>query len=381
MRPAALIQFVIALCLLPASPAVAAPPAVPGPVTLRIATFNLNDVRTADLRDPAHPRLRRLAEVIQRLRPNILLLNEIAYDQPGAPDCIDSEPPGLNAQRFVDAFLAREQVPGLPPIRYRAFMAPVNTGAPSGFDLDNDGRIVSSYPRPAAQGPDGSPAPPSDDARAYAADCWGFGTFPGQYAMALLVDERLVIDTPNVRTFRTLPWDYMPGALLPTLPDSEHPWFSDDELRLVRLSSKSHWDVPVILPNGARLHLLCSHPTPPAFDGPEKRNARRNRDEIRFWIDYIENEAYIVDDRNAPGGLADFDPFVILGDLNADPDEGSAWKNPVGTLLLSSPHVLGSFVPISELPVAGLDPDDTAAFGLRVDYVLPSSDLRIVTGG
>ena len=30
-----------------------------------------------------------------------------------------------------------------------------------------------------------------------------------------------------------------------------------------------------------------SHPTPPAFDGPEDRNGRRNHDEIRFWSDYL----------------------------------------------------------------------------------------------
>ena len=55
---------------------------------------------------------------------------------------------------------------------------------------------------------------------------------------------------------------------------------------MLPLSSKSHWDVPVRIGN-VTLHLLASHPTPPAFDGAEDRNGRRNHDEIRFWSDYL----------------------------------------------------------------------------------------------
>ena len=71
----------------------------------------------------------------------------------------------------------------------------------------------------------------------------------------------------------------------------------------MRLSSKSHWDVPVTV--GAHtVHVLASHPTPPTFDGPEDRNGRRNHDEIRFWADYISSlrSGYIVDDAGRRGG-------------------------------------------------------------------------------
>ena len=53
-----------------------------------------------------------------------------------------------------------------------------------------------------------------------------------------------------------------------------------------RLSSKSHWDVPIKV-NGEIVHVLAAHPTPPVFDGPEDRNGLRNHDEIRFWDDYV----------------------------------------------------------------------------------------------
>ncbi len=71
-----------------------------------------------------------------------------------------------------------------------------------------------------------------------------------------------------------------------------------------RLSSKSHWDVPVKVGNKT-IHILASHPTPPSFDGAEDRNGKRNHDEIRFWKDYISDSSnqYIYDDKGVKGGF------------------------------------------------------------------------------
>lgn len=345
-----------------------------GAVAIRVATFNLEDVRTASLLRDDDARLRALAEVIQRVRPNVILLNEIAYDVPGAPDVAAGAEPGQNARRFVERYLSRPQAAGLRPLEYRVFMGPVNTGMPSGFDLDRSGEAVTAFPPVPASGQ-------TEEGRAYGNDSWGFGTFPGQYGMALLVDARLEIDEEAVRTFRLLPWDYMPGAFMPRVPETRESWYQGEARELFRLSSKSHWDVPVVLPGGARVHFLASHPTPPAFDGPEMRNQKRNHDEIRFWADYIARDPYIVDDENRPGGLVEHEPFVILGDLNADPDEGSSFKNPMETLLLTNPRVARAPAPRADLPVEGLDDDDTAGFGLRVDYVLPSRGVEVLDSG
>lgn len=363
MNPARLLTAAaLALCTTPA----------PAQTTARFATFNLEDLRSEDLAGPGSARARRLAEVIQRIAPNIILINEIAYDGPGSPGFDPEAGPGRNGQRFAD-LLADPQAPGLPALRYRAFMAPVNTGVPSGLDLNNDGRIVTTPP-PAA-------TPSSDpEARAYGEDCWGFGLFPGQYGMALLVDERLTILTDEIRTFRLLPWDYVPGAFLPQTTEGK-PWFDEQEKAVARLSSKSHWDVPVQFPGGRIIHVLCSHPTPPAFDGPEQRNARRNHDEIRFWSDYISSAAYLVDDRDRQGGLDRRASFVILGDLNADPDEGQSYKQPIETALKGCERISFAFTPVSETQWLGLDPDDTAMFKLRTDYLLPSRNLEVIRGG
>ncbi len=382
MRPRPHLPIVLA-CL--ALSVLGAPARGDGETAIRVATFNLQDVRTADLQNPDHPRLKRIAEIIQRIRPNVILLNEIAYDTPegpgGEPNTKPGAEPGQNARRFVERFLSVPQAPGLKPISYDAFMARPNTGFPSGYDLDRSGEIVTAYPDPGEAGEDGSPARQTPEGRAFGGDAWGFGTFPGQYAMALLVDTRLTIRRDEARTFRLFPWAYMPGALRPIVPETGEPWYGGELADRMRLSSKSHWDVPVELPDGGVVHFLCAHPTPPAFDGPEGRNKRRNHDEIRFWADYIEGAEYIIDDAGKPGGLAPSEHFVILGDLNADPDEGDSLYNPIGRLLLGSKRVGVADAPQSEIEIDTLDPDDTARFGLRVDYVLPSRSLRLIRSG
>jgi len=349
---------------------------------IRVATFNLLDVRSEDVRNPDHPRLRALAEIIQRIRPNVILLTEIAYDAPGYPGVPASQTEaGQNARLFAENFLARAQAPDLEPMRFRAFMAPSNTGIPSGFDLDRDGQIVTDYPEPKPTPVRELPGRPSDEAIAFGNDAWGFGAFPGQYAMGLLVDARLTIETDRVRTFQLFPWDYMPGAFLPRNPETDDSWFSEEEIAFVRLSSKSHWDVPVRLPSGAVVHFLCAHPTPPAFDGPEMRNRRRNHDEIRFWADYVSSGSYIVDDKNRPGPLDDNAHFVILGDLNADPNKGSSYRDPIGRVLFTAPRVNPRLTPESDVEIEGLDATDTSDFGLRVDYVIPSRCLVALRAG
>jgi len=349
------------------------------PVAIRVATYNLEDVRPSDVRNGHQPRLKQLAETIQRIRPNVILLNEIAF---GAEDDYGRNATGATtARRFNELYLRVAQREGLSPLRYRVYTARPNTGMPSGYDLNHDGQIKTSFPLPEPSDPvTGRPPAQTDSGRAYGNDSWGFGTFPGQYGLALLVDERLEVDEDAIRSFRLFPWRAMPDAVLPRDENGDL-WYQDEVLDMVRLSSKTHMDIPVKLPNGAVVHFLVSHPTPPAFDGSEMRNQKRNHDEIRFWADYILNADYIVDDKGVQGGLGAEREFVILGDLNADPDEGSSYRDPMDRYLLANSRINSSLVPVSDIPIPDLDADDTARFGLRVDYVLPSAGIRPLRGG
>ncbi len=347
-------------------------------LAIRVATFNLEDVRPDDVADARNPRMRQLAETIQRIAPNVILLNEIAFAAPN--DFSRPETGSWTAEQFVKNYLSVPQKEGLTPITYHVYTSRPNTGMPSGFDLDQSGEAQSAFPLPEPVAADGTRPPVSERARTYGNDSWGYGTFPGQYGMALLVDERLSIDTEKIRTFRLFPWKSMPDPELPRKEDGSM-FYPAEVLDLFRLSSKSHWDVPVTLPNGAVIHFLCSHPTPPAFDGPEDRNKRRNHDEIRFWADYIANADYIVDDANVRGGLPGDSAFVILGDLNADPDEGDSYRDPIDRFLLSNQRINSATAPTSDFSIEGLDADDTARFGLRVDYILPSARLTPLASG
>lgn len=355
-----------------------------GGEALRVMTYNIEDVRTQDLRRDDHPRLQRAAARIQALAPDVLLVNEITYDQPGAPGYEEGDPEGRNARRFVENYLSQPQADSLSGQLYQTVMLPVNTGVPSGYDLNDDGRVVSEVPSVPPSPNGGSVAQQTDAGRAYGNDAWGFGTFPGQYGMALFVHPDLEVLRDSIRTFRLFPWSHMPNAARPIDSTNGEPWYSQEEWEAFRLSSKSHWDVPVRLPDGTVLHVLASHPTPPAFDGPAQRNARRNHDEIRLWVDYLDDAAYIKDDSGRVGGLHDGAAFVVVGDLNADPDDESMYRDAV-RMLVSHDRVHSKAVPTaspgSQAAFPSLDPDDTARWGKRVDYVLPAANLSVDTSG
>ncbi|MQA63831.1 MAG: endonuclease/exonuclease/phosphatase family protein [Actinophytocola sp.] len=341
-------------------PAAADPPGE----TVRFATFNASLNRNAegqlvaDLSTPDNAQAQQVAEVLQRVRPDVVLINEF-----------DFVPDNEAADLFRENYLEIGQQ-GAEAIDYPyAFTAPSNTGVPTGFDLDRDG---------STSGP---------------GDAHGFGFFEGQFGMLVL--SKYPIDTRQLRTFQHFRWQDMPGAMLPDDPETAPPadWYSPEMLDVLRLSSKSHWDVPIRI-GSSTVHLLASHPTPPVFDGPEDRNGTRNNDEIRFWADYLSpgKGRYIYDDEGNFGGLPAGAKFVVAGDQNSDPVDGDSVPGSIDRLL-NAPRV-NDTQPMSEGGViaaeeqgganAGHEGDpalDTGDFfdgdpgNLRADYVLPSRGL------
>lgn len=370
-----IVLFILSLSLSGCQVGPASPPQ--GSIHVRVATYNIEDVRSEDLVRPSHPRLLRIAQEIRELRPDIILLNEIAFDRPAPADGTA----GLNAQRFIDAYLSREGNSDSSAVRYSAIMPPPNTGLLSGFDLDRNGETVSTTPVLPSGSGDGKAGPQTPEGRAYGGDSWGFGMFPGQYGFAVLVSTRFEILQDEVRTFQNFRWSSLPDPLRPIDPITGESWYDDATWQVFRLSSKTHVDVPVRLDSETVLHILASHPTPPAFDGQEGRNKRRNHDEIRFWNYYLDDAEFLIDDQGRTGGLDRNDYFVIVGDLNADPDEGDSIDDPIGTFLFNHDRVNGDFVPVADAEIEGLDSDDTARWGLRVDYVLPSTNIVVKRGG
>ena len=124
----------VAACLIIASPAIAQDAAKAE--TIRIATFNCSLNRNQagellrDLQSGSHQQAREVAAAILRtVRPDIVLLNEFDYDAAGAS---------------IDAFRknyleATGDWTSQPVLKLEhAYSGPVNTGVPSGLDLDHD---------------------------------------------------------------------------------------------------------------------------------------------------------------------------------------------------------------------------------------------------
>lgn len=373
-RRSAAVRIALVLALAVIGTLIAAGPAAAhhghkGKDAVRFATFNASLNRNtegqliADLSTPVNAQAQTIAEIVQRARPEVLLINEFDFDAQGTA-----------LRLFQDNYLSIGQN-GARPIQYRySYTAPSNTGIPSGFDFNNNGVVG---------GPD---------------DAFGFGFFPGQFGMAVYSKHPILWS--KIRTFQHFLWKDMPGALLPDDPATPAPsdWYSEEELAVFRLSSKSHWDIPIAIGHKV-VHFLVSHPTPPVFDGPEDRNGTRNFDEIRFWADYItpgRASRYIYDDAGEKGGLKPGSRFVIAGDENSDPVDGDSIPGAIQQLI-EHPLVNTKRTPTSEGAVEASalqggansthvgDPKfDTADFAdsapgnLRADYVLPRKNLRIL---
>lgn len=319
-------------------------PAMKGDV--RVATFNAYLNRNAegqilkDAQSGTDAQIQNVAEIIQRVRPHIVLLQEFDYVADGSA-----------VKALKDNYLSKGWN-GAEGIDYPyVYLAESNTGIITPFDFNNDGK-----------------------SGAYGDDAYGFGMFYGQYAMVLL--SQYEIDYDNARTFQKFLWKDMPNAKLPVDPATGESWYNEEELAEFRLSSKSHWDIPVKV-KGHTLHVLASHPTPPVFDGDEDRNGKRNHDENRFWVDYVDPKAssYIYDDNGVTGGMKGRKHhFVIMGDMNASPVEGDATDDPIG-LMFNSPFIMD----INPESQGGVDndpknenaPRHTADWKMRADYVLP----------
>ncbi|MDG1281553.1 MAG: endonuclease/exonuclease/phosphatase family protein [Pseudorhodobacter sp.] len=282
-----------------------------------------------DITSGKDPQIQAVLQVLIQLNADILVLTSLDYDH----DLV-----ALNALADAAAGLGAAYP-------YRFALRP-NGGPQTGLDLDGDGRL-------------GEPE-----------DAQGYGRFSGQGGPAIL--SRLPIDTKAVRDFSSFLWANLPGALLPdAMPGPVK--------AVQRLSTNAHWEVPVTLPDATRLTLLVWHATPPVFDGPEDRNGRRNHDEAAFWQRLIEGALPF----RPPN-----DPFVLIGDANLDPLDGDGLPGAI-TALLRHPALQD---PAPAASATRTDPGqrgdprlDTAFFdqtgGLRVDYILPSSSLRMTGAG
>lgn len=302
--------------------------------TIRIATYNPELYRKGpglllrDILSESDPQIAAVVTAISDLNADILVLTDFDFDH----DLVALSALAEKLEQAGALYLYR-------------FAKRPNSGMPTGLDMDGDNRL-------------GGPG-----------DAQGYGYFSGQGGLAIL--SRLPIDEAGFRDFSSFLWQDLPGNLI---EDS----LSDAAKSIQHLSYTAHWDVPIVLPDATRLHLLIWHATPPVFDGPKDRNGRRNHDEAAFWLALLDGKLPMP----APPA-----PFVLLGDANLDPTDGEG-RNGALLALLSDPRLQDPApkgIHSRTEPAHQGDPAlDTALFdfgGLRVDFVLPSADLRVMEAG
>lgn len=315
---------------------------------MRFATFNAAlsgktaDELTQRLATPDDAKLKQVAQIIQTVRPDVLLINEFDHDSTGKLAAV-----------FQKHYLGVGQGDAEPIDYGFTYSPPVNTGLPTGIDLDGDGKT---------DGP---------------GDAHGWGDYPGQYGMLLLSKFRL--DTPRAAPQQEKLWAEFPFSYYPK------DYYPGEARDILRLSSKNHVSVPMRV-DARAFSVLISHPTPPVFDGPEDRNGKRNFDEIGMLAQTI-NTA----DR----------PVVVMGDLNADPNDGESLPGAINQLLTNAK--INDPKPRSPGAAAATERDggvntehesdpahDTADWfdraprgsgNLRVDYVLPTTEWDVIDAG
>lgn len=303
--------------------------------SVRLALWNVGLERRGpglllrDIEKGTDPQIMAILAVLASLDADILVLTGVDHD------------PGLHA---LAALATSLQSVGQP---YPHLFAPrPNSGQPTGFDVDGDGRLNEPE------------------------DAQGWGRFPGAGGTAIL--SRLPLLPGQAQDFSAFLWRDLPQAGIP-------PGTDPGLVAVQRLSSHSHLILPVQLPDGSPLPLLIWHATPPAFDDPRDWNGHRNADEAAFWMHFLDGNLAI----RPPA-----EPFVLLGDANLDPMDGDGRTTDLRALLnhpaLSDPAPRGTHLRTE--PAHRGDPAlDTAIYdrlgGLRLDYILPSAGLHILASG
>ncbi len=266
------------------------------------------------------PQVLAVRRLLEHMRPDILLLADIDYDAEG---------------HAVAAVLGK-----LGPVYPHRFARLPNSGLWRDDDGDGDGRLGEAEDRE------------------------GYGAFAGAGGAVLL--SRLPIGS-QAEDLTAMPWRDLKGGL-------HGPDLRSD----LRLSTRMHWDVPVVLPDGEELRLWAWHATAPVFDGPEDAKGRRNRDEAQVWLNRLER-------------VAD-EPVILIGVANLDPADGDGRSDALNALL--SHDRLQDPQPGSEGGRSSADADhigppelDTVSWpspgpgNLRVDYILPDRRFRVLDAG
>lgn len=321
------------------------------PPKVRIAQFNLREMSTAKLLDGADEQAGAAAQVIAKFAPEIISINELQFDiegipslgSPGAPS---STQPGTFDGGAQNAKRLAERVAALNPAA--AFSFTVLTVGNSGFKwagptLGNPSFVLR-----------------------------GWGDWPGRFNSAILTKFPIAYD--KIRVINEFAWDALPDNSI----DKMKTEIGTSVPAGFPLFEKGILVVPVEIAPGQLLHMVMHHPVAPAF---EAINPYRHFDELHGLKLFLDGTLPGVEP--LPVGAR----FVVIGDLNADPEDGDSLDGGIEPIL--GHPALNVFFPAGSgtkgtngkyntyLSGCGKDDgttvdDPTTKFQMQLDYILPS---------
>lgn len=334
----------------------------PTPGTWRIAQFNLRELSTDKIVATSHPQVDAAAKIVARFHPDVVCLNEMQFDIANVPT---SGMPGAKSAKPGTFSTAESNA-----TRIAARIAAENPEAIYPYALITVGNsgFAWSGPRPSTE-------PGSD---------WyslrGWGEYRGRFNTIVL--SKFPIVTDQVRIITDVAWDAIPKNSIAQMK-------TDTGLDVPAgypVFEKSLNVIPLDI-HGKTTYLVMSHPTAPAF---WSINPYRHEDELRALALFLDGQLPGVE--SVPQGS----PFVLIGDLNADPEEGDSRPGAIARVLAHDrlepwfPEGAGTMGknPTFNTYVSGCGKGDGSSVGdpssrfqMQIDYILPSKEIGRAQGG
>lgn len=257
----------------------------------RIVHYNIKELDTQKLIEgKKNEQAKSALEVIKKLKPNFLSVNELQYDLPSIPDHSYTSS-GKNLTRIAKLL-------GFDNSVINEIFEPANTGR-NAFRMEN-----GSYPT--------KPLPEFDKY----ADPVNFGVFPAEYSTGgLFLDSRFKIIEKKV--FSDLKWaEFNPSRDIESFTDANG---TKLDANSVELFDKTFSDVTVSL-EGKVFHIILLHTVPSHdFGKSNSPNELRNADQLSFLEWYLTGSTNFEVPKNLNiNPLKKSDLFIAMGDWNTD---------------------------------------------------------------
>ncbi len=309
---------------------------------IRVVHYNIKELDSTKIEN--HSSITQLifaTEILKKLNPDILSINEIQFDKVAVPNKnFNSE--GENFNKLL-------KISGLDFLDKTFNEA--NTGKNS--RTDDIGNYVLK---------------PNQDQRSKLADKVNFGMFPGQYSTAGAFKYKILKKV----VITDLKWkDFNPDVDLTKYKDMSGEPLPED----MELFDKNFSDITLDI-QGKDVHIILLHTVPAyGFGNPHSPNIKRNHDQLEFLKWYLTRKSkFKYQGEIKP--LKENSTFIAMGDWNVDPKSKNLGAKVINELASTFKLWQGDYVPtyIGQ----SFSPGE---FKAQLDYILMSNNILVSNSG